>query len=168
MTRVHPVFFLVLGSLASCASHVVETNLGALPADSRIAVAKVSSDHSTWSDMSDKAKERIEKDEAEWLGTLERVFRDRIAGYGLDQGTGTEVPVEIVIVELNPGSQALRYWVGFGAGTGRAVATVKVGGHGEFKVQDKISGGWFGGSINSVMKVLGKAAADHIADQAGK
>ena len=75
--------------------------------------------------------------------------------------------IEGRVISYQPGSQALRYFVGFGAGTGHVIMEVT------FRAEDKsvvgqieatavISGGLFGGSVDQVVNPIAGAIEDFI------
>jgi hypothetical protein len=82
-------------------------------------------------------------------------------------GGGKKLVVNGKLVGFDPGSQALRYWVGFGAGSGEIIAEAYFGtenGEGIAKAMGKgsVSGGWFGGSLSSAAKRVAKAIVDFV------
>jgi hypothetical protein len=104
--------------------------------------------------------------EAEWAKAIGEAFTERAARKF--PGGGEPAKVDIAIIDLDPGSKAARFWVGYGAGTGMIVADVTVAGHGTFRISGKITGGWFGGSFLVVLRKLGREIADHLAERAGR
>lgn len=93
-------------------------------------------------------------------------LRERL-GPGYFPGTGKKLVVSGKLVGFDPGSQALRYWVGFGAGSGEILAEAYFdaeNGESVAKAMGKgsVSGGWFGGSLNSAGKRVAKAIVDFV------
>ena len=65
---------------------------------------------------------------------------------------------------MDPGSQATRAWVGWGAGKGFIKAHVVVAGYGDFHFEDEIKGGgWTGGRFEEVLHDLGTGIAGVVA-----
>jgi hypothetical protein len=109
---------------------------------------------------------KARESEAEWAKAIGDAFAERVAGKF--PGGGEPVKVDIAVIDLDPGSKAARFWVGYGAGTGMIVADVTVAGHGSFRISGKITGGWFGGSFLGILRKLGREIADHLAERAGR
>lgn len=82
-------------------------------------------------------------------------------------GEGRKIVVSGKLVGFDPGSQALRYWVGFGAGKGEILAEAYFdddeGGVAKAMGKGAVSGGWFGGSVSSAGKRAAKAVVDFVA-----
>jgi uncharacterized protein DUF4410 len=98
---------------------------------------------------------------------LTNEVRDRLAGR-FDKG-GRTLVVQGRLVGFDPGSQAARYWVGFGAGEGSIVAEVTFLNESGKAVAKgaawgTVSGGWFGGSLNSAGRRVAKAVVDFVND----
>lgn len=93
--------------------------------------------------------------------------RERLAGK-FAQG-GRTITVQGRLIGFDPGSQAARYWVGFGAGEGSIVAEVTFLDESGTPVAKgaawgTVSGGWFGGSLNSAGRRVAKAVVDFVDD----
>lgn len=93
--------------------------------------------------------------------------RERLAGR-FQQG-GRTIVVQGRLVGFDPGSQAARYWVGFGAGQGTIVAEVSFLNEAGTVIAKgaawgTVSGGWFGGSLNSAGRRVAKAVVDFVDD----
>jgi len=110
----------------------------------------------------------VQKDKAlkmaEYL-TVE--VRDRLQGYFT--GDGRTVVVQGKLVGFDPGSAAARYWAGFGAGKGTIVAEIiflnEAGAEvGKGAAWGTVTGGFFGGSLNSAAKRVAKAVVDFVYD----
>ena len=91
-------------------------------------------------------------------------LRERLAPHF--PGGGRKLVVNGKLVGFAPGSQALRYWVGFGAGAGEIVAEVAFdaedGAQAKAMGKGSVSGGWFGGGLNSAGKRVAKAIVDFV------
>jgi hypothetical protein len=158
--------FLALAVLAAgCAtsSQLVEDRLHDAAGVAAVELGMVRLDYSQWSKQDGKVLDKAKEHEAGWTRALGDAFLARANKRGLGNGTD-RARVDITIVDLDPGSQAARYFVGFGAGTGKISALVDVAGHGSFRMNAKITGGAWGGSFEGVLKELGASAADHLAD----
>lgn len=93
--------------------------------------------------------------------------RERLAGR-FEKG-GRPIVIQGRLVGFDPGSQAARYWVGFGAGEGSIVAEVTFLNESGTVVAKgaawgTVSGGWFGGSLNSAGRRVAKAVVDFVDD----
>lgn len=81
-------------------------------------------------------------------------------------GEGKKLVVTGKLVGFDPGSQALRYWVGFGAGKGEILAEAyfddEEGAVAKAMGKGAVSGGWFGGSVNSAGRRVAKAVVDFV------
>jgi hypothetical protein len=79
-----------------------------------------------------------------------------------------ESEANVTIAEWDPGSRALRYLIGFGAGTGSIIVRVKspsAVGQGKLEGSAKgwVKGGFFGGSSDIAATEAGKLIAEAIA-----
>ncbi len=93
--------------------------------------------------------------------------RERLSGR-FEKG-GRPIVVQGRLVGFDPGSQAARYWIGFGAGEGSIVAEVTfLNDSGTVVAKGAawgtVSGGWFGGSLNSAGRRVAKAVVDFVDD----
>jgi hypothetical protein len=75
---------------------------------------------------------------------------------------------QIQITEWDPGSRALRYWIGFGSGTGHVTVMVDVpGADGASSLRGQVvgtvKGGLWGGASTNAAEAAAKAIADAIA-----
>ena len=96
-------------------------------------------------------------------------LRERIADRGLFPGEGRTLVIRGTLVGFDEGSQALRYFVGFGAGKGEIIADVSFADEDGKTVargnsRGTVSGGWFGGSTRSASRRVAKAVVDFIED----
>lgn len=83
-----------------------------------------------------------------------------------DKG-GSTLTIQGRLVGFDPGSQAARYWAGFGAGEGSIVVEVTFVDEAGAVVAKgaafgSVTGGWFGGSLNSAGKRAAKAVVDFV------
>jgi hypothetical protein len=111
----------------------------------------------------------VEKGQAiEAAGLMTQYLKERLEGKKWFKGGGDQVlTIRGVLVGFDPGSQAMRYWVGFGAGSGEVIAdttflevnnvTIARG-----AAKGTVSGGWFGGSTSSACDRVAKAIMDFI------
>ncbi len=108
----------------------------------------------------------VQKDKAlkmaEYL-TVE--VRERLQSYFT--GDGRTVVVQGKLVGFDPGSAAARYWAGFGAGKGTIVAEItflnEAGAEvGKGAAWGTVTGGFFGGSLNSAANRVAKAVVDFV------
>ncbi len=166
--RTHALFLFV-PVLAGCAtsSQLVEDSLTAPAAIAAVGLGQVRFDYSQWTNKDDKEVATAKQNEAAWAKALGDAFLARANKRGLG-GVDNRTKVDITIVDLEPGSRAARYFVGFGAGSGVITAKVDAEGHGTFRMNGKITGGAWGGNFVNVMEELGQSIADHFAERAGK
>jgi hypothetical protein len=151
---------------AACAtsSKVLKDDL-TTPGDLRApALGAVTFRFDDWVNAEANDVKKARESEAEWAKAIGDAFAERVAGKF--PGGGEPVKVDIAVIDLDPGSKAARFWVGYGAGTGMIVADVTVAGHGSFRISGKITGGWFGGSFLGILRKLGREIADHLAERA--
>jgi hypothetical protein len=165
MPTPHPALSASLVLLAGCASSsVASRNLTGTPApDSKVVVGKVELAENVLAALSAARADKLETNSDAWLQVFKSALQAPLNEAGLTTAGGAELKVDVLFTEVDPGSKAARYWVGFGAGTGRVSATVTVGSHGSFTVAGKLSGGWFGGELDGVMEKLGEDAGEEIA-----
>lgn len=160
--RLASLGWFVLASGCFTSSQLVEDRLTDATSVVAVELGSVRLDYAQWSKQDAKVLDKARQHESEWTRALGDAFLARANKRGL--GTGEpRSRVDISVVDLDPGSQAARYWVGFGAGTGRISALVTVAGHGSYRMNAKITGGAWGGSFEGVLKELGESAADHLA-----
>ncbi len=166
MRTLRSLLLLAAAAVSSaCASSSVQSrNLtSAPPAGSKVVVGKIELADDVAKSISAARADKVEANSDAWLQVMRTSLEGALHDGGVSNGTGGELRIDVRINELDPGSKAARYWVGFGAGTGKVSATVTVGTHGTFTVAGKLSGGWFGGEMDSVMKKLGKDAGVEVA-----
>ena len=99
---------------------------------------------------------------------ITREVRERLAPKF--EKEGSVLTVQGRLVGFDPGSQAARYWAGFGAGEGTIVVEVtfldEAGGTvAKGAAWGSVSGGWFGGSLNSAGKRAAKAVVDFVQER---
>lgn len=112
--------------------------------------------------LSDKTAKKIPDED---IGNLKAAFSDSLqkAGVTLVSTEKKDVPTIVgEIHEYDKGSQALRYWIGFGAGTGNMKTAWKVtdpNGEeiGSCNIDGSISAGIFGGNFYNVHEEAAKA-----------
>jgi hypothetical protein len=95
------------------------------------------------------------------------MVRDQLDSRGIFPGGGRTLIISGCLIGFDPGSQALRYWVGFGAGSGEMVVDTtfsdSAGGTiARGNSRGSVSGGWFGGSTSSASKRVAKAIVGFI------
>ena len=104
----------------------------------------------------------------EAAGMMTQHLKDRLEGKKWFKAGGDQVlTIRGVLVGFDPGSQAMRYWVGFGAGSGEVIADTTFLEMGNITVargaaKGTVSGGWFGGSTDSACDRVAKAILDFI------
>lgn len=154
---------------AGCAtsSQLIEDSLTTPDAVAAVSLGQVRFDYAQWTNRDEKDVATAKQHEATWAKALGDAFLARANRRGLG-GTEGRAAVDITIIDLEPGSRAARYFVGFGAGSGLIAAKVDVAGHGSFRMNGKITGGAWGGNFVGVMEELGESIADHLAKRAGK
>ncbi|MBK8098167.1 MAG: DUF4410 domain-containing protein [Planctomycetes bacterium] len=159
----------LLALLVAChtSADVIEDNLITPESIQAVALGTIRFDYSSWTNRDEKDIAKSKEHEAGWSKALGDAFLAQIRERGLGS-TEVRTPVDITIIDLDPGSQAARAWVGFGAGTGRITAQVAPSTHGSFRMNGKITGGSWGGRFEDVMATLGEAIADHLADRVQK
>ncbi len=114
---------------------------------------------SSWT--SSEVADKFRPSETEYLAAIRKGCEVRM-GKGNAGDLTSALPITIKITDINPGSQAARWFVGFGAGKGFINAEVRVGSRGTFKIRQAIVGGAFGGSFKTNCAELGEAAAHHV------
>lgn len=157
---------LALGACAT-SSQLVEDNLTSPEAITAVGIGTVRFDYAQWTNKDEKDVAKAKENEAAWAKVLGDAFLARATKKGLG-GLDNRTMVDITIVDLDPGSRAARYWVGFGAGTGTISAKAEPAGHGSFRMNGKITGGAWGGNFTNVLEELGEAIADHLVERKGK
>ncbi|MBL8726097.1 MAG: DUF4410 domain-containing protein [Planctomycetes bacterium] len=153
----------LLATSCATSSQLVEDRLLDAAGVAAVELGTVRLDYAQWSKQDAKVLDKAKQQESAWTKALGDAFLARANKRGLGNGTD-RVRVDITVVDLDPGSQAARYFVGFGAGTGRISAQVDVAGHGSFRMNAKITGGAWGGGFEGVLEELGASAANHLAD----
>jgi len=149
------LFVLFCTLATACASaRVSENRLSGVPADGRVGTPILVMD----------TLEPVASD-AKWLDEIKRGFEEEAEDLGIQGG---QIPVEIRVTCCRPGSKALRYWIGFGAGTGSLAAKAGLLGHGELEIVGSVSFGLFGGDFDTVCEKAGRAVAQAIAEARGK
>ena len=106
----------------------------------------------------------MRESEADWRGVIKRSYDSSAEHHGIDRGEGPEVSVQIRIKNLDSGSQALRYFLGFGAGSASVTAEAEAGEYGSMRAEGSISAGFFGGKFDGLLFDLGRAIAGELAD----
>lgn len=165
-SRVAIAALAILGACATSAD-VIEDSLTTPESIQAATLGAIRFDYARWTNRDDKDIAKAKEHEAGWSKALGDAFLAQIRERGLGSGEN-RTPVDITIVDLDPGSQAARAWVGFGAGTGSITALVEPSTHGSFRINGKITGGSWGGRFEDVMATLGETIADHLADRAQK
>ena len=153
---------LLLG--ASCGGIEISSNSLAVPPGAVVTLSEVHFDYDAWTNTDEEDMTEVKGKEAGWRAIIERAFRERAQDLDLEGGDGPNVSVELRIIDLDQGSQAARYWIGFGAGSGSLKATVNAGEYGSCEAEGRISGGSFGGDFDGVLENLGEAVAEAIAE----
>jgi hypothetical protein len=113
--------------------------------------------------MDEKSRGRARDMAAEISGELGA----RLQSGAYFKGSGRKLRIEGRLVEVDPGSQAARYFLG--AGKGEIVADVTFtnpdgGTVARGFASGTVSGGWYGGSLKSAAKRVAKAIVDFIDD----
>jgi hypothetical protein len=104
----------------------------------------------------------------EAAGMMTQYLKERLEGKKWFKEGGDQVlTIRGVLVGFDPGSQAMRYWVGFGAGSGEVIADTTFleanqGAVARGAAKGTVSGGWFGGSTSSACDRVAKAIIDFI------
>lgn len=165
MRNLYAVLLCTAAALFSgCASSSVQSRslTGTPPPDSKVVVGKIELAEDIAKTISAARADKVETNSDAWLQVMRSALEGALHEAGVSTASGSELTVDVLITELDPGSKAARYWVGFGAGKGKVSAKVTVGTHGSFTVAGKLSGGWFGGEMDGVMKKLGRDAGVEI------
>lgn len=166
MRNLNAVLLCAAAALFSgCAASSVQSRslTGTPPPDSKVVVGKIQLAEDVAKSISAARADKVETNSDAWLQVMRSALEGALRDGGVSTASGSELTVDVLVTELDPGSKAARYWVGFGAGTGKVSATVTVGAHGSFVVAGKLSGGWFGGEMDGVMKKLGRDAGVELA-----
>ncbi len=98
---------------------------------------------------------------------MTQYLKERLEGTNWFKGGGQALTIKGLVVGFDPGSQAMRYWVGFGAGTGEIIVDTTFSNTSGNLVargnsRGSVSGGWFGGSTSSACDRVAKAIMDFI------
>jgi hypothetical protein len=155
--------------LAGCgtSSRLVEDSLTSPGSIAAVGLGTVRFDYSGWANRDQSDHDTAKQNEAAWTKALGDAFLARAAKLGMG-GADNRTPVDITIVDLDPGNRAQRSDFGFGDGTGMVTALVEPHGHGSFRMNGKIGVGAWGGDFTNVMEKLGKEIADHLAERSGR
>lgn len=157
-------WILIALIVAGCSStKVTDDNLAALGAGTKVTLDSVTFHYDQWASAEADDIERARKYNASWTKALRKGFDRRAERDGI-AGEGERVSIDVV--DLEPGSQAGRYW-GLGSGAGFVVAHVRVGSRGSFSVRGDLKGGWFGGMFEGIMSALGDTIARQIKKKIG-
>lgn len=93
----------------------------------KIYIAKFDSSDTELPEKDDNTYEPVLQVLASPEPSLIRGLREEMEGVTIEQGTGRDgLVVETVVLEMDPGSQAARYWAGFGAGAARTKLQIVV------------------------------------------
>lgn len=156
------LFVVIVASTSACtmgATNVWEGQVGEVPAESKPCLERVTMDYSTWAVP--EVVEKLRPQEPEYRAAICRGFNDQLAS-GDAASDRRALPITITVTDINPGSRAKRYWVGFGAGKGYINAKITVGTLGTFMIRQAVVGGAFGGSFETNCEELGEATAHHV------
>jgi hypothetical protein len=149
----------------SCSSIKITDNTVRLAKDDRIRLTSVTFDYAKWKNQDAEFIGKMKSEEARWRELITTHFDKQVVASGLAGGTGAEIFVKFSIIDLDPGSQAMRYFIGFGAGRGAVRAMVDAGSKGSLIASGSISVGVFGGSFDGVLKSLAVHAVKAITEK---
>ena len=161
------LLFSLLLSAAACgtSSRLIEDRLSTPAVITAVELGNVRFDYARWANRDEADHATAKRHEAEWAKALGDAFLARATQRGLASG-GERTPVDITIVDLDPGRHTHRSDFGIDDGPGIVTAVVEPRGHGSFRMNAKITVGAWGGDFQYVLEKLGKDAADHLLKRA--
>jgi len=110
------------------------------------------------------------KEKTEAIGvaaSITQYLRERLEGKVWFKGGGETLTIKGLVVGFDPGSQAARYFIGFGAGSGEIIVDAVFSDTSGTQVaranaKGSVSGGLLGGSTSSACDRVAKAIMDFI------
>jgi hypothetical protein len=157
-----PVSLLLLLGM-SCSPITIDSNSVKLSLDDKVNLSAVTFAYDKWSKSDEKFLKKMKEKEARWRELITDNFNAKANSLGLNEGSGATVPVEITIIDLNPGSRAGRMFFGGLGGAGIISAMAKAG-EGTIYASGELTGGNYGGNFDSVIKALGRDIAGAIGE----
>lgn len=145
----------------SCSPIKIHSNSFALALPDKIQLAEVAFAYDSWSNQDAEFLAKMKTFAPRWTAQLTSAFEEAARSAGILDAAG--VPVTVTITDLNPGSQAARYFLGgFGVGKGQILARASSA-KGEITAGGELTGGAFGGEFDSILRALGEDLAEAIA-----
>jgi hypothetical protein len=119
-------------------------------------------------DLAAESEPELRAQANELLLAVRKRLNDRLSSSKLFSDSGKKLIITGKLISFDPGSQAARYIIGFGAGSGEIVTEVTFADEsGEMVARGSavggVSAGWFGGNVNSAAKRLADAIFKFIA-----
>jgi len=168
MLRPILVLFAFAVPFAACgtSSRLIEDNLTEAASIHGVTLGVVRFDYSRWTNRDERDRTTAKDNEAAWAKALGDAFLARATERGFATGSD-RTPVDITIIDLDPGEHTQRSDYGVDDGTGTVSALVEPQGHGSFRMNGKIGVGAWGGDFVRVLDKLGKEIADHLIKRRG-